>query len=261
MSEPISLQARRAEGATGSATAFSAEQFDMPYSEGVEGHFWTYARCRIVERHIRYLTSRLGDPKSQILDIGCGVGLVVAHLRERGFSASGVEVGEPPIRDSVRAFVTPNTRAEDLPHDQRVAVRIITLLDVVEHIEDRRKFLRDLRATFPNLAYIVVTVPAGMELWSNFDEAYGHYLRFDKKGLCSLLNDEGFTPIVLKRFFTALYAPVWIATHLQKKRSLLISPPTGAARTFHAMLGQICALEERLPLGVVGTSLLAVART
>jgi hypothetical protein len=56
----------------------------------------------------------------------------------------------------------------------------VTLLDVLEHQADDRAFLSELLDKMEPEAALIVTVPALMGLWSEWDVALGHRRRYDK---------------------------------------------------------------------------------
>src|SRR5437762_5383046 len=89
-------------------------------------------------------TLRPAKPGSRVLDVGCGVGQVVARLQEAGFEAHGVDVSEPNI-----------TRARRFcPHCQVYDGRILPFpdkhfasvgaLNVLEHVDEPEAFIREL---------------------------------------------------------------------------------------------------------------------
>ena len=164
-------------------TVFSAIQYDLPYLPGVEHHFWNYARARIIERHLRRSDRKTVNHQALVLDVGCGVGLTVDYLRHVGLDCRGVGLGHPKLRPGLDDFVKIGTDARDLPVDIREQTGTILLLDVLEHIQDPVAFIAELRANFPMLERVVITVPARMELWSNYDVYYGHFLRYDMRQL------------------------------------------------------------------------------
>ena len=73
----------------------------------------------------RLITAWLGsiEPNSRILDVGCGYGAFVAHLRERGFAAEGVEISRSAVDKGRARFpdtplcVGDITRGLDLPDE------------------------------------------------------------------------------------------------------------------------------------------------
>jgi 2-polyprenyl-3-methyl-5-hydroxy-6-metoxy-1,4-benzoquinol methylase len=67
-------------------------------SPGVEKHFWTMARIGIVTKTLRNAArAGLCSAKGRILDVGCGPGIVVGALREKGYDIWGVDLGNPSV--------------------------------------------------------------------------------------------------------------------------------------------------------------------
>jgi SAM-dependent methyltransferase len=242
------------------ATVFNETQYVLPYSPGVERHFWNYARSRIIERHLRRSNSKIFNHDALVLDVGCGVGLAVDYLRRVGIDCQGVELGRPKVRPGLDDFAKIGTDARDLPPEIRERTGTILLLDVLEHIYDPVAFLGELRANFPRLERILITVPARMELWSNYDVYYGHFLRYDKRQFALLADRAALEIITLKYFFVGLYPLMWIFAHLVRQRSLATTPPGGMAAWIHSLVGTAFTVEERLPFfgALPGTSLLGI---
>ena len=63
---------------------------------------------------------------------------------------------------------------------------LVTLLDVIEHIEDDHGFLAEIADAMRPGAQLVVTVPALPQLWSPWDEELGHHRRYTKQTLCAV---------------------------------------------------------------------------
>ena len=241
-------------------TSFNDEQYHLPYSPGTESHFWNFARSRIVARHLQKIQRSSSQSGGVILDVGCGPGIVVGHLRALNLACHGVETGKPALRPGIEQFVTTGTDASELPQSFRQSVSAILLLDVLEHIEDPANFLNILLKSFPSLKHFVVTVPARAELWSNYDEYYGHFCRYDRDGFCKLFTDLNLKIVTCKYFFNSLYPAMAIAARGVQKRSLETKPPSGFGKWVHAAIGSAFQLEERFPpMGKLpGTSLLGV---
>jgi SAM-dependent methyltransferase len=97
----------------------------------------------------------------RILDVGCGAGVMTAHLHRYGdvtgidFSTSAIEAARglaPGIR-----FMSGTLEA--LPSDERFDV--IAMFDVLEHIPrgDRPGFLRDVRSRLADRGLVFVSTP------------------------------------------------------------------------------------------------------
>src|SRR5690242_8972877 len=120
----------------GARSTFDRTQYALPYAPGVEDHFWHRARNRIVERHLRRSQAVQARPAAVVLDVGCGPGIVVQHLREKGFDCYGVELGHPDVRPAAKPFVQTGTEAIAVGRELRERTATILLLDVVEHIQE-----------------------------------------------------------------------------------------------------------------------------
>jgi SAM-dependent methyltransferase len=81
---------------------------------------------------------------SRVLDVGCGVGQVVARLSEAGFEAHGVDVSEPNI-ERARRFC-PRCQLYDgrkLPFDEGF-FDTAGALNVLEHVDEPEAFIKEL---------------------------------------------------------------------------------------------------------------------
>jgi SAM-dependent methyltransferase len=89
-------------------------------------------------------TLKPSDPGARVLDVGCGVGQVVARLSEAGFEAHGVDVSEPNIERAKR--FCPRCRIYDgrkLPFpDAHFAS--VGALNVLEHVDEPESFIKEL---------------------------------------------------------------------------------------------------------------------
>ena len=84
-----------------SKSEYTQSQFHENYPQGIENHFWHLARNHLIAST---LSRSLPDP-GRILEIGCGPGIVLRHLREIGFDCWGCELGAPPLPEPLRPFV------------------------------------------------------------------------------------------------------------------------------------------------------------
>lgn len=240
--------------------SFDQSQFDLPYAPGVEKHFWQYARNRIIERYLRSLARNSKNAEMPVLDVGCGPGIVVGYLRQVGIDCYGVELGRPLLRPGLGDYVQVDLDATQLPDATRRQVKIILLLDVIEHIAQPEIFLRHLLGAFDNLEHFVVTVPARMELWSNYDEFYGHFVRYDKRSFAQLAANVDLRLSECKYIFAGLYPVMWMLSRFVGSRSLESRPPTGIAAFVHRIIASFFLLEERIPFAgrFLGTSVIGI---
>lgn len=233
-------------------SAYSVQQFLDNYAPGMEHHWWTRARANIVQRALHEFRG------AKILDVGCGPGIVVQHLCRTGHDCFGCELGMPTVLPTVRNLVWTGMDAVALDPRFRDGVGVVLLLDVLEHLQDPRGFLLKLLAAFPNLQAVIMTVPARQELWSAWDQHFGHHRRYDRRSLTSLCEDAGLHPSVLRYFFHAIY-PALLAVARVTGRSTQ-STAQRSWSLLNIVLTHVFTYEARLPIGrTFGSSLLAIA--
>lgn len=234
-------------------TAYTEDKYWHNYPDGIGEHFWFIARNRMIEAALKPLVR----PDDLILDIGCGRGHTVSHLRSKNFDCHGVEVGHPEVLAEARAFVHTGKDALDLPASLRKRVTVAMLLDVIEHLPDPVDFLKRVLKSLPNCRLILVTVPARKELWTNYDEYFGHYRRYNRSLLKAQGGAAGLRLLRLRYLFHALYLPVMLSRLSGVRRKVELTPPRSLA--FHAALGWWFTLENLImPPMLPGTSVMAL---
>jgi SAM-dependent methyltransferase len=141
---------------------------------------------------------------------------------------------------------------------------LITMLDVVEHVEDDVALLRTARQLLRRGGHLLVAVPAFPSLWGRHDDMLHHKRRYTKGSLRRVVGDGGFF-IEHLTFLNAFLFPVaWARravariTGTQESNDLMIP-----ARPINAALRTVFTLEKRivphtsLPIGL---TLLCLAR-
>ncbi len=236
-------------------TEYSDSQYSSNYPDGVENHWWNLVRNDFIHRLVR----RLGVPHPAVIEIGCGKGIVVSYLRKRGVNCVGAELADVQPVPGAEQHVRAGTSAFDLPAEERAGYDIIMVLDVLEHLPDPQQFIRSLIKAYPNARSMIVTVPACAELWSNYDEHYGHFMRYSTDQLISMLREAGLAPIATGYFFHSVYLPALLGAKLKRDRAVDISAPRGLMLWLHKAVFYGLALDARLlPARMRGTSAYAV---
>jgi SAM-dependent methyltransferase len=238
-------------------TAFVAERMIEPYPPGIEDHFWTLARNKVVLREIRAAEARMGK-LDRLLEIGCGRGVVLKYLRDQGVDCDGVEPSPIALSGDLASNVRGGIDCFHIPADERAGYDGLLLLDVLEHIAEPIDFLRQVRLAYPNARVLILTVPARTELWSNYDEHFGHFRRYSLQTLAVELRGANLANVHARYFFHALYPVMLVIKFLRGNRSTTTHAPDKPG--LHRFIAGCFAAEEWLLPGYVpGTSIIARA--
>ena len=228
-------------------------------------HFWRIAKRRLI---LEVLERRLGDARDRrILDIGGGASLLPGCLRRWG----EVIVIEPDssTREFARRISGIDIRAGRLPDDLPVEGRfdVITLLDVLEHIESDIDALVRVRKLLSPGGVLICTVPALKILWGPHDVTLHHHRRYSRPGLRRVMEESGFRLLRLT-YYTSFLLPVLAAQRGIQRIRAGRRPPVYQVRVpsrpVNALLGAIMSGERRILRRVdlpLGSSLLAVAES
>ena len=240
------------------------EMYDL-FNRVEEQHWWFQARRAIVVS----LLASFAPPGRvrRVLDIGCGTGMMMNALQPFG-DIFGIDPDEQAVAFSRAKVDVPDRVCEGrlpdgLPRDQRF--EIVTLLDVLEHVEDDVRSLCAIRATLDRGGILFITVPAFGALWSGHDEINQHKRRYTMGELKRKLHGTGFTILKCSYFNTFLF-PAAVALKVYSRlrwrgvaRSHIESVPKP---WINAALYRVFAFERLLLYHAnlpVGASLLAIA--
>jgi SAM-dependent methyltransferase len=237
-------------------TKFEDAQYDSAYPRGIAHSWWNLARNNVIER-----TFRLCVPKNAlVLDVGCGKGIVTSHLRSAGWDVMGVDIGTPTEGLLASEHLMLGINALELDADLRSRVTVLALFDVIEHVSDASAFLRALLAAFPQAGQVVLTVPARQELWSNFDDHYGHLRRYDRPTLQKEMSCAGLATESAGYFFHSLYPAIALNNLVRGgKRKIRLDPPAPgrSSRVLNAMIASAFSIEAiLLPGSWIGSSII-----
>lgn len=153
-------------------------------SENQNRHPWELSRIDCIFKEVK----KLGDFNT-VLDIGCGDGYFDERLLEEFDnikSLYGVDIYlEKPYSSGKGCWTNSFDDISGKKFD------IIFMMDVLEHIEDDKGFMKRVYNMLNDDGRIVFTVPAFMRLFSLHDEELKHFRRYDRHMLKDTLSGTG----------------------------------------------------------------------
>ena len=237
-------------------------EYTLAYEVLYKNHWWWRARESAILGTIeKFHRPENGD---KILDVGCGNGLFFDRLSVFG-DVQGVEPSESavginsPHRSKI--FVGEFDDSFQAPH----RFGLITLLDVLEHLNDPKAALKKIAGLLRNNGTCIITVPAFRALWTSHDELNHHVTRYTAKSLAADVCGTGLRIVNFKYLFH------WLAIAklcVRIKESLLKSSvSTQSVRmpnsVVNSILKWVSIMELRSGLGLglpFGSSLFAVLK-
>jgi SAM-dependent methyltransferase len=148
-----------------------------------ERHFWFSARNDVIVSTLERVAGPLAG--ARVLDVGCGTGFVLAALESAGVAACGVDMHHQALRRARARVRGPLFRSSAASLPFAPDFEIVTLFDVIEHVDDAVALLREASRVATADGRVAVTVPAGPHLWTPYDEVIGHKRRYDRESLAA----------------------------------------------------------------------------
>lgn len=183
----------------------SAELYSEGYfSGGKEFGYVEYDRDkepmrRTFETYLAHMEKTLGK-KGRLLDIGCATGYFMEVARRSGWEAEGVDISEHASRVGRAKGLTIYTGAMP-PKDLRDSYDAITLLDVIEHVQDPKAVIAQCGRLLREGGIIVVTTPDSGTIWArllgprwHLVVPPEHLVLFNRKNFVEMLARAGFEP-------------------------------------------------------------------
>jgi SAM-dependent methyltransferase len=218
------------------------EQFDL-HSVLESTHWWFTGRRKIVRDIVAQLLPPSGG--GRVVDVGCGTGANLAALAS-DYTCEGIDPSDQAVAYARQRYPEIQFRCGTAPADLGTAADeadLFLLLDVLEHVADDRALLAALIGAARPGAYLLITVPADMTLWSAHDVAFGHYRRYDRVQFEQVWAGLPVTVRLLSHFNTRLYPVVravrtfnrWKGTASGVSGTDLSPVPVRINRALHAL--------------------------
>ena len=230
-------------------------------------HYWFATRREVVRDVLRDAVPDLAQ--RALFDIGCGSGGLLAFLAESGVRVAGACDAYPESLALVRQRVAAPLLLVDEGRFPPLGAgqTLLSLFDVLEHIDDDLGTLRHLVDVLEPGGILVLTVPAHPFLFDEMDTIAHHRRRYTRRELGDKLRAAGFSVRRLAHFMAPLVPlvalrwtlralPGWRSALARRKAELSVTP------VLNGLMRALLRLERPLVrAGVLpfGSSLIAVA--
>jgi len=210
-------------------------EYYLDLAEIEDKHWWYVARRGILRKILSHFCP---DKHSDILEIGCGNGGNLELLAHYG-NVYAVEMDDGARSLSDRrgiASVEKGFLPDDIPFDNK-QFDIITIFDVLEHIENDLAALTAIHSRLKTDGRLILTVPAYPFLWSELDLVNHHKRRYLRTRLNKLFHQAGFI-VLYSTYFNTLLLPVILA-----------------ARAVNKIIGNRKFIDAKMPSEIVNSAL------
>ncbi len=217
------------------------------------------------ERHIAFLTRGL-EPGARVLDVGCGRGVILGALADRGFEVHGVEISAEAARGAdPRAEIRIADTLAEAGYPEAHFDEIV-IWHVLEHLRDPRGTVEEMHRILRPGGRLIVAVPnfeSAQARWSGSAwfhlDLPRHLYQFPLSGLRRLLHDTGFE-VTSDHHFSLRQNPFgWMQSAMNRWRGL---PRNGLYTLLHRRSSSEAAAYDgamRLRLWALGVLLLPLA--
>jgi SAM-dependent methyltransferase len=240
------------------------QRYELQTHEVEEDHWWYRGRRRVLNRVIDQLDLPVG---ARILDAGCGSGRNMVDMARHG-EVTGIELSQASVavarRRGVGEVLEGSVDALPFPDGH---FDLVASLDVLEHLDDDRRALAEMRRVTGPGGQLLVTVPAYQWLWSSHDEVNHHRRRYTRATLLRAAGDSGWQA-TRTTYFNSLLLPAAVAMRVLERLRRPVGPPnsdlqrtpTWLNRALQQPLNAEACLVGRGTRIPAGLSLLAVFR-
>jgi SAM-dependent methyltransferase len=217
------------------------------------------------------LLDGLGPASGTIVDLGCSTGYLLEDLRARypGAFRVGVDLVAAGLRKAhelVPEAALLQADVCDLPFADESVDGVVSA-NLLEHVPDDRKALREIRRILKPGARAAIVVPAGPGMYDYYDRFLGHERRYARGELAAKAREAGLTVQLDAHLGSLLFPPFWVTKKVNRLRGRNLSEDQVRQRVTNdidrtqgsAIGAAACRIERkllsagiRLPLGIRG---------
>jgi SAM-dependent methyltransferase len=182
------------------------------------------------ESILKWISRKVDFTGKVMLDIGSGSGKLVNYLRGKGLTIKGIEYSKPLfekyLKDKDYFF---NCSIDTFSETDKGPYDIVTLMDVLEHVEYPGKFIENISKIQTAGGVLIIEIPLYRSLPSRLFGKHWHFFHkyhlsyFTKKRLSKLLSDNGYDLVQCKlrgKYVHVSYLLKYFANAFLKRNNL-----------------------------------------
>ncbi len=184
-----------------------------------EKNFWFKSRNEIIQELFKKFLGYNNNKK--VLEIGCGNGFVLKGLQSLKYQLYGSEIyleGLKNVSKRISNVELFQIDATDMPFQEEFDA--IGAFDVIEHIDDDKKVMREIHKSLKSDGLLYITVPQYQWMWSYMDDYAKHKRRYKRTELKQKLQDTGFDVMFISSFVTILFPFVMLSRIMKKNKPI-----------------------------------------
>lgn len=233
--------------------------------ESVFGATEELANLADADRFLTWISDELHPHLGhRVLEVGAGVGAIATKLAAAGHAVLAIEPADNVFPELARRTAgTPNLDVRQVTSQALLAAGdsepfdSVVYVSVLEHIRDDIAELRTATALVAPGGTVAMFVPAMPALYGSLDFKSGHYRRYDRDLLQSVVEQAGLELVQAKYMDVAGVVPYFFMYRVLNVQRL----HAGSSKVFDSLIVPVSRfLQNRVGSPAVGKNLLAVAR-
>lgn len=179
-----------------------------------ETYWWHVAKRELALK----LLKRHAPAPGGLIEGGIGSARNLLAFRDAGYDVLGLDLMPEAVQHAKMRGIE-HVMQHDLNAKWPVhpgSAKAVVLLDVIEHVEFPTRVLEHAREALEPEGIVIVTVPAYQWLYSEWDQALGHYRRYTKKALRDQARTAGLK-IVRLTHWNSFTLPAAVAVRTAQK--------------------------------------------
>lgn len=194
---------------------------------------------------------QLSNAPKKILEFGAGKGEFAFRINQ----LNGIELHAAEADERFRNLLGAKVRTFTTLEESNELYDGIYLIDVLEHLDNDREYLDQMYQRLRPGGRLFIYVPAFQNLYTDFDRSIGHYRRYTKTSLCSVVGSAGFS------IDTCFYHDMagFLLMHLNKVVFGNTTPQRWSAVLYDRFAFPLTGLAERFVRAPFGKSVALIA--